>query len=81
MIYKDKRHAFCRLKVKCCDFLPVLALSFSAADCCITEIEKTILVFSKEHLYFVCNWCIRENDKIIIFHGADSEAVLVRALE
>ena len=50
--------------------LPDLPRSFSAADCCITEIEKTILVFYKEHLYFVCNWCIRENDKIIIFHGA-----------
>ena len=49
--------------------LPDLPRSFSAADCCITEKEKTILVFSKEHLYF-CNWCIRENDKIIIFHGA-----------
>lgn len=49
--------------------LPDLPRSFSAADCCITEKEKTILVFSKEHLYF-CKWCIRENDKIIIFHGA-----------
>lgn len=49
--------------------LPDLPRSFSAADCCITEKGKTILVFSKEHLYF-CNWCIRENDKIIIFHGA-----------
>ena len=58
-----------RLDWELFSILPDLPRSFSAADCCITEKEKTILVFSKEHLYF-CKWCIRENDKIIIFHGA-----------